>query len=173
MEIKLYKSRWKALLLLVACVVLAFGAILMLRDPDASHFWAWCDLCIFGPCIPLSLFNLFDRRPQIILNEIGIFDRTAYTDYINWEVIQGAYVMEINWNKFLCVIVDEQYEPSRKKKLFTRLAARRNKSVGAQELNINLVGVSVDAKKLGQFILEMARLAPEARKQRIAAGLLE
>jgi hypothetical protein len=145
----------------------------MLRDPDVSHFWAWCGICLFGPTIPLSLFNLFDRRPQIILNEIGIFDRTSYTDYINWEVIQGAYVVEINWNKFLCVIVDKQYEPSRKKKLFTWLAVRMNKSGGAQELNINLVGISVDAKKLGQFILEMARLEPEARKQRLVAGLLK
>lgn len=173
MEIKLYKSPWKALMLLVPCLIFVVIGIFMLRDSEASHFWAWCCICFFGLGIPVSLFNMFDRRPQIILNEIGVFDRTAYTDFINWEVIQDAYLLDINRQKFICLIVDKQYEPSRKKERFRRAAAGLNKTIGAQELNIHLGAVSVDAVKLGQFILEMARLAPDMRKQRVAAGLLK
>jgi hypothetical protein len=173
MEIKLYKSPWKALLLLAACSVFVIIGVWMLSDPKAEKFWAWCCICFFGLGIPVSLFNLFDRRPQIILNEIGIFDRTAYTDFINWEVIQDAYLLNINQQKFICLIVDKQYEPSRKKSRFRKAAAGLNKTIGAQELNIYLGAVSVDAVKLGQFILEMSRLAPEARKTHVAAGLLK
>ena len=172
MEIKLYKSPWKALILLVPCMIFVAIGIFMLDDPDASRFGAWGCICFFALGIPIALFNMFDRRPQIILNEIGIFDRTAYTDFINWEVIQDAYLLNINRQKFICLIVDQQYEPSRKKGRFGRAAASMNRSVGAQELNINLGAVSVDEVKLGQFILEMARLAPEARKERVQRGLL-
>jgi hypothetical protein len=173
MEIKLYKSPRKALLLLAACSVFVAIGIWMLRDPKASQFWAWCCICFFGLGIPLSLFNLFDRRPQIILNEIGIFDRTAYTDFINWEVIQSAYLLNINQQKFICLLVDAQYEPSHKKSRFKRAAVALNKTVGAQALNIYLGAVSVDEVKLGQFILAVARLAPAARRERIRLGLPE
>jgi hypothetical protein len=173
MEIKLYKSRWKALLLLAACLAFVVMGIFILRDRDASRFGAWCCICFFGMGIPVSLFNMFDRRPQIILNETGVFDRTTFKNVIPWDVIQNAYVLNINQNKFICLIVDKQFEPSRKKGRFMRGFARMGKSLtGAQELNINLSAVSVNAMKLGEFILEMARLAPEARKERVRTGLL-
>lgn len=171
MDIKLYKSPWKALLLLAACLLFVALGIWLLRDPEIERFWAWCCIGFFGLGIPVSLFNLFDRRPQIILDEVGVFDRTTFKNVIPWDVIRDAYMLNINQTKFICLIVDKQFEPSRKKGRFIRGFARMSKSLtGAQELNINLSAVSVDAMKLGQFVLEMARLAPEARKRRIAAG---
>ncbi|MBT1688450.1 STM3941 family protein [Dawidia soli] len=173
MEIKLYKSPWKALLLLVVCLLFVAIGIWMLNDPEADRFWAWCCIGFFGLGVPLSLFNMFDRRPQIILNEVGVFDRTAFKQVIPWDVIRDAYLLNINQTRFICLIVDKQYEPSRKKGRFMRGFTRMSKSLtGAQELNINLAAVSVDATKLGQFVLEMARLAPEARRERVRAGLL-
>jgi hypothetical protein len=173
MEIKLYKSPWKALLLLVACLSFVAIGIWMLSDPETERFWAWCCIGFFGLGVPVSLFNMFDRRPQIILDEAGVFDRTTFKNVISWDVIQDAYLLDINRTKFICLIVDKQFEPSRKKGRFMRGFTRMGKSLtGAQELNINLSAVSVDEVKLGQFILEMARLAPEARKERVRIGLL-
>lgn len=40
---------------------------------------------------PIGFDQLFDGRPQIIINEIGIFDRMTHNDFINWEIIMGAY----------------------------------------------------------------------------------
>jgi hypothetical protein len=171
MEIKLYKSFWKSLLLLVASVAFVAGGIIALRDPEASHFLAWCGICLFGAGIPFWLINLFDRRPQIVIHEDGILDRSGYTDYIPWHVVRRAYIVEVNLNKVLFLVVDKEYLPARKKKLFTRFSARMNKTQGGQELLINVLTVSVNVKKLMHFLVEMPDLTPEVRRERIAAWL--
>ena len=171
-EIKFYKSPWRSVQLLLLCSIFVASGIWMLTSSDAPRWAGWLNALFFGLGIPIGLFHLFDRRPQIIINELGIFDRTAYTDFINWEVIRGAYPMNISGQKFICLIVNEEYEPSRKKGNFAKKLADFSRGIGAQELNISLGQVKVDEKKLNQFILEMIKLSPDIRKQKIQKFLL-
>jgi len=89
MEVVLRKSPKKAFkLILVSSVVLAI-ALFLLMTVDAST-WLW--YLIFGAygfVYPVALFRLFDRRRQIVINEIGIFDRRTCKDFINWDVISA------------------------------------------------------------------------------------
>ena len=167
-EIKLYKSPWRAIKLILLCSVFVVGGYFMLNDTDAPKWAAWLNICFFGLGFPVGLFHLFDRRPQIIINELGIFDRTTYKKLINWEVISGAYPINISGQKFVCLLVDEEYEPSLRKGKFAKTMAKLNKEIGAQELNISVGQVIVDAKKLTDFILTMITLQPESR-----AGMLD
>jgi hypothetical protein len=164
MEIKLYKSPWRAIKLILLCSPFVLGGMFMLSQEDAPKWIAWMCVGFFGLGYPVALFHLFDRRPQIIINEVGIFDRMAYADFINWEVIRDAYIMGVHGQKFICLIVDEAYEPKIKTRNFVK---RLNKDLGFQELNISLGQINIDEEKLGRFILTMSSVPQPKRKELI------
>ena len=102
MDIKLYKSPWRAIKLILLCSIFVFGGIFLLTNTDSPKWVAWLNIGFFGLGYPVGLFHLLDRRPQIIINEIGIFDRTTYKDFINWDVIKGAY--PIDFGAEICML---------------------------------------------------------------------
>lgn len=167
MAIKLYKSPRRAITLLLLCSIFVVGGLYMLQETNAPKWVAWMNIGFFGLGLPVGLFHLFDRRPQILINEIGIYDRTMYKDFINWEVIRDAYPINISGQKYICLIVDEKYEPSWRKGKFSKTMADLSKGIGAQELNIWLGQIVIDEIKLTQFIQTMVRLGPENRKEKL------
>ncbi len=157
-EIKLYKSPWKAIKLILECSIFIFGGIWGLETSKIPTFISWLCIGFFGLGYPVGLFHLFDRRPQIIINEIGIFDRTIHKDFINWEIIKDAYTINIYGQKFICLMVDEKFKPSKKKgKVYKKVIIRQqlNAAIGAQDLNLSLGQIKIDAEKLTEFILAM------------------
>lgn len=84
-EIKLYKSPWRAIKLLLLSSVFVFGGIWLITSTDSPKWLGWMSIGFFGLGYPVGLFQLLDRRPQIIINELGIWDRTTKQDTINWE----------------------------------------------------------------------------------------
>jgi len=118
----------------------------------------WFSIFFFGLGYPIGIFNLFDKRPMIIMNEIGIFDRSANADFINWELIQGGYPFDIKGQKFICLIIDEKFKPSKKKGLFHKSMVKLNEAIGAQELNIHLGQIQkINEDELTDFILQMSK----------------
>jgi len=171
-EIKLFKSPWKSIKLIFLCSIFVFGGIFLLRQSEAPKWIGWLNICFFGLGYPVALFHLADRRPQIIINEIGIFDRTTYSNFINWSVIQNAYLIDIHKQKFICLIVDENYEPSRRKGNFKKRMSTFSKSIGAQELNISLGQIQIDELRLTEFIQMMIQAKPEDRRGKMELSLL-
>jgi len=112
-EIELYKSPWQAIKL-----ILLSSPFIILSLPDILHYshispiaLDWFCLCFFGLGIPLGLFNLFDRRPEIIINETGIFDRRTSKNFIQWNEIKDAYIKDLRVSllskqKFLCLVME-------------------------------------------------------------------
>jgi hypothetical protein len=162
-ELRLRKSPWKAVKLLLGSSIFVAIGWWMLGDPDSSKWAAWLCIVFFGLGIPLGLSQLFDRRPQIIVNDVGVFDRTMHHEFINWEIIQDAYLVEIHKQTFLCLVVDEAFEPSRQKGKFKQGVASLNKGMGFQELNISLGFVNIDVVRFAEFILAMRGAAPPER----------
>lgn len=156
-EFKVYKTPWKAIKLLLGCALFVLLGLFILRQPDAPVWVGWASILFFGMGIPVALFQLLDRRPQIIVNEVGIFDRTIHKDFINWEIIQDAYLAKVHEEKFICLVVNEAFEPSRRKGKVHQQIAGLSKAMGFQELNINLSFVNIDAERLTEFILAMRR----------------
>ncbi|UOQ99323.1 hypothetical protein MUN81_07440 [Hymenobacter sp. 5317J-9] len=154
-EFRLYKSPGKALKLLVGCAAFVAIGCLMLGRPDAPRWVAWASIGFFGIGLLVSLFQLLDRRPQIIVNDVGVFDRMMHHEFINWALIQDVYLAEVNKQAFICLVVDEAFEPSRRQGKFKQGMASLNKGMGFQELNISLGFVSIDAFRFAEFILAM------------------
>lgn len=122
---------------------------------------------LFGLGYPIGIYHLLDRRPQIIINEVGIFDRTTYKDFINWDVVQRAYSIDMMGQKFVVLTVDEKYLPSIKKKKFPRSISNLVDFGRPQKINISLGQVAIDEVKLAEFILAMIKVPPEDRKEKL------
>ncbi|MHA4808982.1 STM3941 family protein [Flavitalea flava] len=163
-DLMLYKSPWKAIKLILLSSIFVLGGLYMLNGPDAPSFVAWAGILFFGLAMLVGIYHLLDRRPQIIINEIGIFDRTVHKNVINWEIIQDAYLAEIYRQKFICLVVDEQFEPSGSKGKFAKNMSKLSKSIGCQELNIPLGSVKVDAEKLTDLVL-LLRTAERSNRE--------
>lgn len=170
-EFRLYKSRRKALKLLLGCAAfVAVGCFLLVRG--ASPPWGpWACIGFFGLGFPISIFQLLDRRPQIIVNEFGVFDRTAHHEFINWEIIRDVYFVELNRQQFICLVVDEAFEPSRRKGKFQQGLARLGKEIGFQELNISLGYVDIDPMRFAEFLLAMRGAAPPERSELVRKAI--
>jgi hypothetical protein len=154
-ELKLYKSRWVSIKLMLGCLLFVGIGYSMLGRPDAPQWLAWLSIAFFGLGFFVGIYQLLDRRPQIIINEIGIFDRTTHHEFINWEIIQDVYLAQVHKQQIICLIVDEEFEPSRKKSKIKQGIASFGKQLGFQELNLTLTYLDVDAERLAEFVLAM------------------
>ncbi|UKM66170.1 hypothetical protein GSB9_02749 [Flavobacteriaceae bacterium GSB9] len=157
-EIKLYKSNKKVLkLFLLAAPLIAAGIWMILKDDgtQTDRIMGWVGTIFFGLAIPVGLFHLLDKRPQVIINEIGIYDRTTHDEFINWEIIKEAYPVNIYGQHFICILVPESFRPSKRKGRFKKAIAKMNEELGFQELNIQLGQLDIDTLKLTEFIIAM------------------
>lgn len=172
-EIRLYKSPWKALRVFAFTLPFVIGGVWLITKEDTNtieQVVGWAGACFFGLGIPVGLFHLFDRRPQIIINEAGIYDRTAHKDFINWAIIQDAYPIDIYGQKFISLVVGEDFKPSKKKGRFYKSVVRLNEAIGAQDLNIQLGQIKINETKLAEFIKAMTK-ADENEKEKLIKGL--
>ncbi|MBU2927292.1 STM3941 family protein [Winogradskyella psychrotolerans] len=173
-EIKLYKSKIKALKMYLRAVPFILCGIWLITRAESSEtdrIMGWVGTCFFGLAIPFSLYHLFDKRPQVIINEIGIFDRTTHNEFINWEIIKDAYPINIHGQHFICLSVPEDFKPSRKKSRLYKGLAKLNEMTGAQELNIQLGQLDIDPIKLTEFIIAMTHADKNKKKELITKAI--
>jgi len=156
-EIKLYKRPLKGLKILaltIPFVAIGMWMIFEKQVGSSDYIMAWLCTCFFGLGIPVGLFQTFDRRPQIIINENGIWDRTTNQDEIRWEQIESAYSLDIYKQKFVCLVLDDTFEI--KKKLY-KWAAKMNEDIGAQKVNLLMSQFKIDEHTMTKFIKEMTK----------------
>ena len=134
-EIKLYKSSWKGIRLISLTLPFVIIGIFMISDEPNGTFnfyMGWLAIAFFGLGIPLGIFTLLDKRTQIIINEVGIFDRNLKQGVIKWEQIIEAYPNGIDFQKFISIVVDETFIYKKKQNKWAR---KLNKLFGSQRLN--------------------------------------
>ncbi|HMG92746.1 MAG TPA: hypothetical protein VK589_21965 [Chryseolinea sp.] len=163
MEITLYKSPKKAFKLILISSIVAVCAMFVLVTIDAPTTAWYVIIGVYGLVYPVALFHLFDRRPQIVINEIGIFDRRTCKDFINWKVIKRAWAQDAMVVSDVFLLVDDKYLSSLKK------AAVNRPRMIYPEIRAHLVVISVgqlavDPFKLTEFILKMIKASQEGRK---------
>lgn len=124
---------------------------------------AWSAVCFFGLGLLYGLFNLLDRRPQIIINTEGIFDRMAYRDFINWSLIRDAYVFYIQKQTFIGITIHSSASDLIRKKSALKLS----KHLGFQEITLKLSTIKIDEKRLREFIVAMSKADPVKRTKLI------
>ncbi len=167
-EIKLYKSRWKAAKLILGSAIFVMIGIFLV---DEKTVLGLSCMIFFGLCLVVGLFQFFDRRPQIIINEIGIFDRTTLKEFINWEIIYDAYLIKISGQKFICLTIDEKFRPSNSKSKIYKQFVILNEELGAQEINLSVSPVAINSLKLLEFIQAMISADKTVKPKLIDKGI--
>ena len=99
----------------------------------------------FGLTIPIGIWSIFDRKPQLIINENGIWDRTLKQNEIKWEQITAAHILDIHSQKFISIAVDKTFEFSKPQNKF---AKKLNEMIGLRRLNLNLSQIKINEKEL-------------------------
>jgi hypothetical protein len=163
LEFRLYKSPKKVATMMLGSSAFVVLGIYLLTKPTTEPWKAWVCIGFFSLGILAGLYQILDRRPRIIINELGLFDRTTHHEFINWELIQDVYLAEMQRQQFICLVVDAAFEPSRKQGRFKRELAGLNKGMGFQELTIWLGSVDIDAQRFAEFILAMRGAVPPER----------
>lgn len=143
-EIKFYKSSFKSLRLLFLSSIFVIPSIFFIITERQTKFIFWFCLLFFGLGFLISIFNIFDKRVQIIINEIGIWDRSINQEIIKWEFIKNAYRIEIHKQVFISIKTDRKF--LMKKKVY-KWASFLNKASGAQNININFSYINNDIEK--------------------------
>lgn len=157
-EIKLYKKPFRGLTILALTIpFITIGIWMIFENPVGSfdYIMAWLCTCFFGLGIPVGLFQTFDRRPQIIITENGIWDRTTKQDEIKWEQIQNAYPLDIYKQKFVCLVLDDTF--ILKRNLY-KWAAKLNENIGAQKVNLLISQLNINEHKMTKFINEIIKI---------------
>jgi len=166
-EIKLYKKPIKAIsLLAISTVFIILGIWGIMRNGNSAFeiIMAYLTVFLFGLGVAVGLFHLFDRRPQIIINENGIWDRTTNIDLIKWELIKDAYPIDIYGQIFISLKLDESLEIKVKQ---YKWATYLSNKMDAQKINLSLGQIKIDYKRLNEFILKMSRLEETERRVEI------
>ncbi|MFD2696978.1 STM3941 family protein [Mesonia sediminis] len=154
-QIKLYKRNLKGLKIIGMSLPFVVGGVLMIiQEPTEStnYIMAWICTCFFGMAIPIGIFHTFDKRPQIIISENGIWDRTSNQDEIKWEQILDTYPLDLFDQKFISIVADETFK-FKKKPL--KWVEKINNEIGVQNLNLNLSQINIDAVKLNELLQKL------------------
>ena len=154
-EVKLYKKTLKGLKVFALTIPFVFIGIWIITRTDNSsteRIMGWFMTFFFGLGIPVGLFHLFDRLPQIIINENSLWDRSTNQDEIKWEQIHGAYQLNISGQKFISLVVDDTFVFKKKQ---YKWAEKINKEIRAQKLNLSLGQLNIDPNRMIAFIQEM------------------
>jgi hypothetical protein len=164
-EVKLYKKPLKGLKIFALSIpFVAIGFFAINNEPVGSidYIMGLICICFFGLGILIGLFQTFDRRPQIIITENGIWDRTTKQDEFKWDQIKSAYPLNIHQQKFVSLKLDKSFVM--KKKLY-KWAAKLNKVVGAKNINLQISQLKIDEKKMADFISEIIKTEKENRTE--------
>lgn len=166
-EIKLYKSKSKGAKLVVmslAFVIIGFFIISNEEMGSFDYIMGWLCTSFFGLGVLLGLFVLLDKRPQIIIDENGVFDRTLKQGIINWDQIIETYPIEIQNQKFISIVVPETFEFKKKR---YKWIAGLNEFIGAQKLNLNLSQIKADEIALSKLLNTIANSELSERPEHI------
>ena len=161
-EIKLYKSPLKSIRLLFLSSIFVIPSIWFITTEKETDKVFWFCLCFFGIGFVLSLFNILDRRAQIIITKIGIWERTSRQGIIKWEYIEDANEVNIFRQVFVALKTNEKFLVKKKLYKWTKYL---NNAVGGKEVNLNVSYVKVDMEKFITFLYIMKSEDIESREK--------
>ena len=153
LEIK--SSKIKYILLLFAAVGFVAGGIFILLKGGPA--WVgWMSIIFFGSMVPLFGWQIFDNRPRLVIDELGVYDRTLGISKIDWQDIDGAYLKSIHGNDFICLQINNVEKYLGQLTPIKRAATNANEKLGFTPLSLNLSAISADSNQILELVLKMS-----------------
>lgn len=168
-ELKLYRSTVYDLRFLAIVLIALMGAVWYIHFVDSgtnSYYLAWAATCFIALLVPWTIFRLFDRRPQIRINESGFVGLRTKFKEVKWELVADVYIHGIYGNKYVGFVTNEEFvfkeKPSKLSSFITNFIGIKNLSFELSHLNVDeekliaLLGRIIKAEKVkrGEIIQE-------------------
>ena len=163
-DIKLYKSPLKSVRLFLLSSVFVIPIFWIIFSGDKIETSLWLCIIFFGLIFLFSLFNIVDRRVQIVINKTGIWDRSISQDVIEWELIKSANETNVYKQIFISLDLDKGFIIKKKQ---YKWAKKLNELFGAKEINLNLSYIKVDIEKFITLIEVLSHSQIEEREHLI------
>lgn len=149
-------SRGKLLLLLLAALAFVAGGLFILAHGRPGEAWVgWAGIVFFGACAAVFVRQLLDARPRLVIDDIGILDRTLGVGLIPWQDIAGAYLRSLQGNHFICLELRDPAPWLAKLSAVQRAMTAANEALGFTPLSLNLAGVAADPRQVLELILKV------------------
>lgn len=141
------------------------GGILMLLDEDHENKWVpYVGIPMSIVAIAFGLKLLFDKTPQFIINEEGIWDKkTKLGMVIPWELITGVEIVTIHNNKNLNFAIDlNAQHPLLELKQFKSMH-KGNSMIGLNSIFIQIGTLNAKAKHIETTIAAILEAPADKR----------
>lgn len=145
------QNRFINLLYFIGAAIFAVGGgYWAISDGD---LYGWLGLTFFGAAAIFYLWQYFDTKPQIVINDDGICDFNSGYGCFLWADIERIFTVPLIPN----VIFIELFEPQKYLDNFSPLGQKMIKIDTAampSKFRVNLMGMNVRRKKVFQIISE-------------------
>ena len=157
-HIEIKASRVKYLILLITAAAFTVAGVFIILV-DGPAWVGWMSIVFFG-CggIPVFIWQLIDSRPRLVIDDVGLFDRTLGVGKIPWDEITGAYKKTIQGSAFVCLHLLDPERYVGKLSAVKRAMLRTNEKLGFTPISLNLSGTTVDPDQVVELVLKMVEL---------------
>jgi hypothetical protein len=158
-SITLYSDRRRVLLLLLATLALVIAASFLTRENQLATVVIIGYIgAIFFISASIVLLRMFlDRRPRLILDSNGLFDRTMKTPRIPWNTILSMELRTIRGSSFICLELTDEDQRLEALPPLKRLTALANRSIGVGVFNVNPSALPLTAEEIFTIIAAHVR----------------
>jgi hypothetical protein len=150
-------ARFKyVLLLLISAGFAGSGIFLLFVARNFTNYDRWTArfvVLFFGTAVVVFARQIFDTRPRLKIDDLGIDDRTLGIGPIPWSEIVGSYRQSIDDSEFICLELRNPEIWIARLSPAKRALVETNRKLGFSEFNINLSGVEGDAEQIHQVII--------------------
>lgn len=149
-------AKYGLILLIFATMASIFVALLFV--PTDEPELAWMGLLFFGALSGYCLWQIFDKRPKIILDDRGVFFHSLQIGVIPWAEIKRAFPKRAGmFKRYVCFELHDPEWYSERAGPVMEAVAKAGRVKGFGDIAVRLVGVPVDPTKLAELITRRAR----------------
>ncbi|MDQ6527881.1 STM3941 family protein [Flavobacterium sp. LHD-85] len=126
------------------------------RNIEFIKIAGFASLSFFGICLIYIFFKIFDTKPGLIINEIGITDNSHYgsVGLIDWSKIEGIRIQQVMSTKFLLIDVSNPKEFIEKSSRFKGSLMKANLRMYGTPLSITSNSLNYNFDDLEKLLHE-------------------
>jgi len=113
---------------------------------------SWGGIVLFGPCEIILLWMYLDRRPRIIIDSKGVFDRFLGLGRIPWSEISGARLEFMSDDAMVCLDLREPQDWIARLPLRHRFLASANRAIGFSQFNLIISNLDATPEQIFALI---------------------
>jgi len=153
LEIGNDKRRY-ALMLAISMVFVLGGSVMLVGTRDSEQLLQLgASTAFFALCAAVFIYQLADKRPRIVIDDSGIYDRTLKLGTIPWDDIEGAFVQRVEKQAFICLRLKDEAKYIGKLTGPMKLLVKGNQAMDFTAVSLNLSGVKARPEDICNLIL--------------------